>query len=198
MAGNVDVESVVDRIFRLFDDHGSEDYIGEPVSQTEHMIQCAMQAEKGGYGEEVILGALLHDIGHLVGMEQGSSRMETGGVALGAANHEILGERFLLDLGLPETVCKLVRGHVDAKRYLVYKNEEYRKQLSEASKMTLVHQGGPMDADEAASFEASPHHDLILQMRQWDERAKVKGLPIDSLQKYKEMCRRVVGNCGKV
>lgn len=76
---------------------------------------------------KVIIGAMLHDIGHLLGNEQGLTRMETGGVILGAANHETLGEKFLLDLGLPETVCKLVRGHVDAKRYLVYKNEDYRK-----------------------------------------------------------------------
>lgn len=54
-----------------------------------------------------------------------------------------------------------------------------------------------MDADEAASFEASPYHDVILRMRQWDERAKVKGLEIEPLQKYKDMCRRVIENCCK-
>ena len=29
----------IDRIFQLYENFGKEDYIGEPVNQTEHMVQ---------------------------------------------------------------------------------------------------------------------------------------------------------------
>jgi len=53
--------------------------------------------------------------------------MVTDGVYLGAKDHDHLGGDFLKDLGFPDTVCDLVRGHVQAKRYLVWKNPEYYK-----------------------------------------------------------------------
>lgn len=42
-------EEVTKEVFDLFREYGSRDYIGEPVSQQEHMTQCAMLAEKEGY-----------------------------------------------------------------------------------------------------------------------------------------------------
>ena len=47
--------------------------------------------------------------------------------------------------------------------------------LSDASKMTLVHQGGQMSRDEVAEFEADHRKDIIIQMRTWDEEAKDPG-----------------------
>ena len=43
----------VEAIFRLYELHGSEDYLGEAVSQTQHMVQCAMLAEAEGCSNEV-------------------------------------------------------------------------------------------------------------------------------------------------
>ena len=60
-----EVEQTVDEIFELYQKYGDEDYIGEPVSQLEHMCQCAQLAEQEGYDEDVILAAFFHDIGHL-------------------------------------------------------------------------------------------------------------------------------------
>ncbi len=74
---------------------------------------------------QVILGALFHDIGHLLGQEQNLPRMETHGAILGIQGHENLGAQFLKDHGLPEITYLMVKGHVDAKRYLVYKDQEY-------------------------------------------------------------------------
>ncbi|MEO6639264.1 MAG: phosphohydrolase, partial [Ginsengibacter sp.] len=54
-----------DEVLSLYKQYGNEDYIGEPVSQIEHMCQCAQLAEKEDYDEEVILAAFFHDIGHL-------------------------------------------------------------------------------------------------------------------------------------
>lgn len=44
---------------------------------------------------------------------------------VGTNAHEIVGEQFLKDLGFPEGVTSFVRGHVDAKRYLVFKYPDY-------------------------------------------------------------------------
>ena len=114
-------EEVTKEVFDLFREYGSRDYIGEPVSQQEHMTQCAMLAEKEGYPIEVILGVFLHDIGHLVGMKNDFPCMGE----VGTQNHEIVGEKFLKDLGFPQTVTSFVRGHVEAKRYLVFKYPNY-------------------------------------------------------------------------
>lgn len=43
-----------------------------------------------------------------------------------------------------------------AKRYLCHANSAYHDRLSDGSKRTLVFQGGPMDASEAALFELDP------------------------------------------
>ncbi len=37
---------------------------------------------------------------------------------------------------------------------LKFRNSDYHAGLSKASQLTLIAQGGPMDAEEAASFEA--------------------------------------------
>lgn len=112
---------ITKEVFDLFREYGNRDYIGEPVSQQEHMTQCAMLAEKEGYAIEVILGAFLHDIGHLVGMKNNFPSMGE----VGTQNHETVGEKFLKDLGFPQTVTSFVRGHVEAKRYLVFKYPDY-------------------------------------------------------------------------
>src|SRR5450432_4003262 len=54
-----------DEIFALYEGYGGEEYVGEKISQLEHMVQSAQLAEKHGYDEEVILAAFLHDIGHI-------------------------------------------------------------------------------------------------------------------------------------
>ena len=43
------------------------------------------------------------------------------GTTIGTRTHEKVGEKFLQNLGFPESVTGFVRGHVDAKRYLVYR-----------------------------------------------------------------------------
>lgn len=76
------------------------------------------------------MGSLLHDIGHLVGMDQSAERMITGDVYLGVNRHDVVGETFLSELGVPEAVSCFSRGHIDAKRYLTYKDPEYHESKS--------------------------------------------------------------------
>jgi predicted HD phosphohydrolase len=84
----------------------------------------------------------------------------------------------------------LVQSHVGAKRYLTYKFPSYYEQLSEASKKTLEYQGGRMTLEEASEYEKQPLFDLIIQMRRWDDEAKLLGKPVPGLDKYKQMIIR--------
>lgn len=181
---------ISDEIIRLFKEHGGAEYAGEKVSQLEHMAQAAQLAEAQGYDEEVILAAFLHDIGHI------SQSAEAGGPVsamreqmdgFGIMDHEELGAKFLRGKGFSKKVTRLVESHVEAKRYLTYKDPSYYANLSAASKRTLEFQGGPMTAEEADAFEQYPLFELIIRMRTWDEQAKIEHQPLPDLHRYREM-----------
>ena len=122
-------EGVADEIIELCLNFGDKDYIGEEVSQIQHMTQCAVLASKSGYSNEVILAAFLHDIGHLCEYVMPTSRMNK----LGAEDHELLGYTFLIERGFSEKVCKMVASHVNAKRYLTYRDPVYYDLLSDVA-----------------------------------------------------------------
>jgi phosphonate degradation associated HDIG domain protein len=182
----VQIENTVEEIFSLYQQHGNDDYIGENVSQIEHMTQAAQLAEEEGYDEDVILAAFFHDIGHLCEYIMPVERMDNCGVV----NHEDLGYNYLIEKGFSEKIAKLVRSHVEAKRYLAYREPAYYNILSDASKKTLEFQGGLMREEEALAFESDPLHPLYVQMRRWDDRAKTQNIPLPSLDKYKQMATR--------
>ncbi|XP_060079278.1 2-amino-1-hydroxyethylphosphonate dioxygenase (glycine-forming)-like [Ylistrum balloti] len=190
----MDVDDRVNAVFFLYERHGSGDYIGEPVSLVEHMTQCAILAEQDGQPAEVVLAAFFHDVGHLIGMEKGLEKMVTSGTNLGAKDHDVLGGQFLRELGFPDKVCNLVQGHVQAKRYLVWKNKEYYNNLSPASRLTLEHQGGRMSDEEARAFENNPLFDIILRMRTWDEKGKSVDVSNVHIDKYRKLCTEYLRN----
>jgi len=109
-------------------------------------------------------------------------------------DHEELGADFLRGKGFSKKVVRLVESHVEAKRYLTARDPEYYGQLSEASRKTLEFQGGPMTEDEAAAFEQYPLFDLIIQMRKWDELAKIENKPLPDLQRYRAMILHHLSN----
>ncbi len=174
---------ITDEIMSLYNEHGGAEYAGEKVSQLEHMAQAAQLAEAQGYDEEIILAAFLHDIGHISEAAKGDNEMDGYGIK----DHEELGAEFLREKGFSKKVARLVESHVEAKRYLTYKDPAYYANLSEASKRTLEYQGGPMTAEEATAFEQYPLFDLIIRMRNWDEQAKIEHQPLPDLQHYREM-----------
>ncbi|MCK9402787.1 MAG: HD domain-containing protein [Chitinophagaceae bacterium] len=177
------VTSTVDEILSLYERFGGNDYIGEPVSQIEHMCQCAQLAEKEGYDTEVILAAFFHDIGHLCEHIMSVAHMDVYGVF----DHEKLGADYLRDKGFSEKIARLVASHVAAKRYLTYRFPEYYNRLSPASKETLVFQGGMMTEAEAIAFEADPLSPLYITLRNWDDHAKKEHIPLPSLNYYRQM-----------
>jgi len=181
-------EEITIEIFDLYAKFGSADYIGEPVSQIEHMSQSAELALKANADDEVVLAAFFHDIGHIC-----SQQNETNSMAgFGMRSHEKIGADFLRTKGFPERIAKLVENHVQAKRYLTYKFPAYYEGISEASKITLEFQGGVMTKSEADSFESDPLFEISIQLRKWDEEAKLTHVPIISMELLQEKCRSVL------
>lgn len=177
---------VSNEIISLYNSYGGEEYAGERVTQLQHMVQAAQLAEEQGYEEEVILAAFLHDIGHICVSANGENEMDGYGIK----DHEEVGALFLAEKGFSQPLIRLVVSHVQAKRYLTFKDPAYYAQLSDASKKTLEYQGGPMTADEATEFESSPLVNLIIQMRRWDEDAKIEHKPVPDLTIYRDMMIR--------
>jgi len=169
------------RILSLFEDYGSSDYIGEPMSITEHSVQAANAAAKAGEDDLSVLACLLHDVGHLAGLEAGFAPGMDG---CGTPEHERVGAELLGALGLPEEVAYLAANHVNAKRYLCATVPDYYERLTEASKTTLRHQGGPMSAAEVTAADSNPLWPTVLRMRGYDEAGKDPHASYTSLRDF--------------
>lgn len=162
----------IEDLIKLYNTKGSENYFGEDVSKREHMIQAAVSAQEHMESEILVLACLLHDIGHLLKKDDMNG--------LGVTNHGVVGKEYLEKIGMNKKVCKLVNGHVMAKRYLVSIDESYYEKLSDASKKTLEYQGGKMNEEEINSFEKDLDMIEILGVRYHDNNGKkinVKDLP---------------------
>lgn len=182
------VNNILDEVFSLYEKFGDADYIGEPVSQLEHMSQAAQLATKEGFDDEVILAAFFHDIGHICVMQNESNTMDGYGVK----SHEKIGADYLRKKGFPERIAKLVENHVQAKRYLTFKYPEYYTSLSDASRKTLEFQGGMMDKTEAEIFEKDVLFETCIRMRKWDELAKETNVALLNLEEIKSKARLVL------
>ncbi len=174
-------EVIIEEVFALYEKHGDEDYIGEPVSQLEHMSQAAGLAKVEGFDDEVVLAAFFHDIGHLCADEAESM------YGFGNLDHEKLGAEYLRSRGFSDRIAMLVQSHVIAKRYLTYKFPDYYNQLSDASKATLEFQGGRMTTEEADDFETHPDSELFIRFRYWDDKAKETNKPVENISHLKSI-----------
>jgi gamma-butyrobetaine dioxygenase len=153
-------------IAELFASEGAADYLGEPVTQAEHMLQAAALAERAGAPPALVAAALLHDVGHFTGAITGRDLMR------GTDNrHSDQGAAWLAQWFGPE-VTEPVRLHVAAKRYLCAIEPGYLAKLSPASIYTLEVQGGPMGQEEIAAFQASQYSEEACRVRRWDDEAK--------------------------
>jgi phosphonate degradation associated HDIG domain protein len=180
--------NVVDEIFQVFENRGDQAYFGEPVSQKEHALQSAHQAEQEGASQSLIVAALLHDIGHLVhGMGEDIADQGVD------ARHEDAGEAWLARHFQPE-VTEPVKLHVAAKRYLCRIDQAYLGQLSRASLQSLALQGGPFTEEEAREFERHRYHREAVRLRRWDDRAKTPGLSVPELEHYRLALEAVARN----
>ena len=153
----------------LYETRAGNAYFGEQVTEYQHALQAASCAEQFAPNDhELIIAAFLHDVGHLLGQKDEDYMGQ-----LGVLRHEHIGADYLRDrFGFSERICYLVRSHVNAKRYLTHVDKAYYNRLSDASKQTLVYQGGPMSDVEAKEFRSHPDFELCLRMRTFNEAAK--------------------------
>ena len=179
-------DTIVDFLAGIFERRGGEEYLGEPVTMAEHMLQGAHFAEQAGEAEIIVVAALLHDIGHFTS-EFGTFSMDD----VEDRHHEEAGAR-VLEQFFPTLVTDCVRYHVSAKRYLCATNPAYRGKLSEASIHSLNLQGGPMNATEVVAFEHNKNCDEIVRVRFYDDAGKQAELTTQPFSYYAPMVQRIV------
>lgn len=161
----------VDELFTLLAT-GIHHTDGEPVDALDHALQCgALLAEDVPGDLELQVAGLVHDTGSLIQPGRASTHAITGANAV----RRLLGGR----------VASLVAGHDTAKRYLVTTDSTYRNLLTPQSRATLRAQGGLMDPSERASFEQDRDFQALLVLRRADDRAKVPGLAVPSLDRWR-------------
>lgn len=172
----------------LFDGVFANNSYGESVSMAEHMTQTAQVALK--YDDDnVLVAALLHDVGHGIAEGTGFSLQDTAD-----REHEELGAEYLQQRGFNEQIVAGVRYHVAAKRYLVAVEPSYGAVLSEASHYTLGLQGGPMSSQEVTTFEKIPHFDTAVKVRRCDDAGKDPNQPAVTFEYFHDAIVRVLDN----
>jgi predicted HD phosphohydrolase len=147
-------------VVALFEAHGGQSD-DELVTQLEHALQCAALARRNRADDEVVLAALLHDVGHLT-----VSRADD------QARHHGHHGADLLRPFVPQRVAWLVEYHVVAKRYLCTVDRRYAARLSPASARTLLLQGPVLPIEDRLALEIRPWFDAV-RIRRWDDEAKV-------------------------
>jgi len=170
--------SVMERIESLYLHRGRqmcEDIDGESLSLVEHVLQTAQLAERDDAGKAMITAAFLHDIGQLLPLPPGADRVDDV--------HELRAVSFLAE-AFASDVLEPIRLHVQAKRYLAGRDPSYIARLSPASARGLATHGGPMTAFEARLFEELPCAAEAVQLRLYDDRAKVPGQCTPPLDHY--------------
>ncbi len=185
MVTHMDPSAVVDEIFRVFRERGHRSY-GENVTEQQHALQCATFAQGNGESPVIIAACLLHDFGHLV-HDLGEDIADHGV----DARHERIGAN-KLSAWFGDDVVEPVRLHAASKRYLCWKEQDYHGALSEASQKSLALQGGPMDAAEAAEFEAGAHYDDAVRVRRYDDQGKVPDMKTPDLEAFRPLLESLV------
>ena len=179
--------TTVESLLALLQDKGARRYGLHDVSQLQHALQAAMQAEQQGCEPALIVAALLHDVGHMV------HGLGDNPAAEGVDDrHEVVGHAWL-SASFGPAVTEPVRLHVAAKRYLCAIEPDYFGRLSPDSVLSLSLQGGPMSAAEVAAFRALPHADDAVRLRRFDEAAKVKDLPTPPVAHFRAHVERCLG-----
>lgn len=181
-------EHVVGELLGLYDSPAAHELYDEAVTELEHGLQAAALAEHGGAAPHLVAAALLHDVGHLlVGDLQPIDEDLPDD-----AHHEGIGAGWLRNHGFGPEVTDPIALHVAAKRYLCAVQPDYETSLSASSVRSLAVQGGAMGPAEAEAFEANDRSADALAVRQWDDLAKVAGLPTPPFEHWTPLLQRLL------
>ena len=166
-------------IYDVFRRNGNYRCAPNSVTYAEHALQAAALAESELASTNLVVAALLHDVGHF--LDQPKARL------LGRAQlnrRERLG-KWWLSRFFGSDVTEPVRQHVAAKRYLSTVRKGYVAKLSPWSLMELHAQGGPMTRYEADQFERNPFFVDALWLCRIDEESKVAGRRTPNIEHYR-------------
>jgi predicted HD phosphohydrolase len=170
-------------IVRLLKLHGARLYGGEAVTQLDHALQCATLAEEAGADDALITAALLHDVGHLLEPKDGH------GFADGDFGHEHVGAQFLLDaFGVAVAgglVCTSRPSAIFARKTALATGPRRHPNIPWHCKVDLFSGRG------SASL-AEPYAEEAVNLRRWDDGAKVAGVETAPLSHYVAIAERVL------
>lgn len=179
--------AIRDDLLEIYGRRAHKRYGLTDVTQLQHALQAAANAEGAGEGPALVLASLLHDVGHMIhdlGEDPASAGIDD--------RHEALGAKWLA-ARFADEVSEPVRLHVAAKRYLVATEPDYAAKLSGDSVLSLRLQGGPMTPAEVEAFRANRWADAAVQLRRIDEGAKdprAQTPDFDHFLRYAELCVR--------
>jgi predicted HD phosphohydrolase len=165
----------------LFAEAGRRAY-GESVSQLTHALQCAELARHDRADDELVVAALLHDVGHLIQRD-----------AEGPTHHHGSEGAEMVRPFVPPRVAWLIEHHVIAKRYLCTVDARYMQALSPVSQRSYLAQGAQLAPDEQLALETRPWFADALRVRRWDDTAKVPGARCSPLIAYAPLLERYFG-----
>ena len=174
-----------DDIFDLMARSGTGRYGLSAVSQIEHALQAAALARQRKLGDEMVIAALFHDLGHLLVGDD----VNLAGQGVDDLHEET--SAGVLERLYGGNVAEPVRLHVAAKRYLCGVNPGYYEKLSADSRESLILQGGPMSPDEIAAFDRLDYRAAALALRIIDDEAKVPGLATPCLDTYRPLAAKL-------
>lgn len=178
---------VIRQIIEVFEQRGAENYGSEEISQQQHAIQSALLAMRDGASNTLVVAALLHDIGHILG----NSPLPSSDSQNYDDKHEARAFRWLLEhFGQP--VADPVRLHVAAKRYLCTVDPSYCESLSPTSLKSFYDQGGIFSPEEKTEFEKERYHADALQLRRWDDAAKDPSMSTPGIEEFVEQLQLVL------
>jgi gamma-butyrobetaine dioxygenase len=172
-------QPIIDHLLALVAAMAEHSY-GERIDMLQHSLQTAARARAAGARDGLVLAALLHDVGHIVG------RAGTWG----DPDHAETGAGYLQQW-LPAEVVEPIRRHVAAKRYLVATDPAYCDQLSEASIESLREQGGPFGDDQVLEFGVERWADDAVALRRHDDDGKIDGLDVAPLADYRDLMTKL-------
>jgi len=151
---------------------------GQRVTQLEHALQTAAILQRDQPDDvELAVAGLVHDLGQLLP----EANDETHAVDGAAAVRGALGER----------VAGIVALHVEAKRFLVTTDDNYKERLAGDSVVSLGRQGGVLTPAEVAAFPARTWASDAVTLRRADDSAKVEGWAVGSLDRWVPLLRHV-------
>lgn len=172
-------QAFVESLVELMESCAGITYFDSGVTQLEHALQAADLAQQAGGADNLVVVALLHDVGHMI-VDEHDATADFLGSDLG---HEAVGARLLNRCFGPDVVVPVAL-HVRAKRYLVRVEPDYAAILSPATQRSLLVQGGPLSPQEAEAFAALPYAEAAIALRRWDDKAKAGGKAVPRLRDF--------------